>query len=44
MKPRNVCDGASAVPPPQLTPPPYSQPASNVNVNAALLIAASGLS
>ena len=28
----------------QLTPPPYSQPASIVNVNAALVIGASGLS
>jgi hypothetical protein len=44
MKLRNVWEGASAVPPPQLTPPPYSHPASNVNVNAALVTRASGLS
>src|SRR5262249_38989513 len=33
MNPIKVCDGVSAVPPPQVTPPPYSQPASNVSVN-----------
>src|SRR5262245_49234941 len=44
MKPRKVCDGASALSPPQLTPPPYSQPASKVNVMAPLEIFEPGLS
>ena len=44
MKPRKNCDGAAAVPPWHETPPPNSQPASNVNVNAAFEIGLSGWS
>jgi hypothetical protein len=44
MKPRKYCDGLAGVPPAQLTPPPYSQPASSVSEAVALLRNASGLS
>ncbi len=44
MKPRKYWDGLAGVPPPQLTPPPYSHPASNVKVNAAFEMVASGWS
>src|SRR3954468_21876941 len=44
MKPRKYWAGEPADPPVQLTPPPYSQPASKEKVNAALLSRESGLS
>src|SRR6476646_8965796 len=38
MNPMKYCDGAAAVPPKQLTPPPYSQPMSTVSVVAKRVI------
>src|SRR5690242_14492544 len=38
MNPTKYCDGAIALPPKQLTPPPYSQPTSKVSVVANRVI------
>src|SRR5262249_45959595 len=42
INPRKYCLGLAGFPPRQLTPPPYSQPASTVMLNAALLSVFSG--